>query len=333
MSAAAAKLEPEVVRAFAGKRVVVAGDLMLDVYVTGDVRRISPEAPVPVLDVSESSARPGGAANAALNVAALGGRPLLVGVVGADADGDRLLALLEEAGLDVASVLRDPSRPTTCKTRVVARSQQIVRLDREVRRPTASELEARLGAALAAAVRAADACVLSDYDKGVLAGRLPAQAIAAAAAAARPVVVDPKGRDFTRYAGATVVTPNTHELEVATGHSADGDGAVVEAGAALLAELGGAALLVTRGAAGMTLLRTGAAPRHLSTAAQRVYDVTGAGDTVVSALALALAAGLPLEQAMEIANRAAGVAVSKMGTAIVTADELAAALAYPTAPA
>jgi D-beta-D-heptose 7-phosphate kinase/D-beta-D-heptose 1-phosphate adenosyltransferase len=317
---------PDDVRSLAGRRVVVVGDLMLDTYLVGEVRRISPEAPVPVLEVAESTSRPGGAANTALNIAALGGRPALVGVVGADAEGAQLIALLEGEHVRADAVLRDAARPTTHKTRIVARSQQIVRIDRELRRPVPPALEEQLCAAVDAAMDDADACVLSDYQKGLLTRRLCERAIAAAARRGCPVVVDPKGQDFSPYRGCTVVTPNTHEVEVATGCAAEGDDAVVQAGSRLLESLDGAAILVTRGAAGMTLLRRGQPPRHLSTAAKAVYDVTGAGDTVVGTLALGLAAGLPLERAVDLANRAAGVSVGKMGASTVSPAEIIGAL-------
>jgi rfaE bifunctional protein kinase chain/domain len=316
----------ESVRSFAGKRVVVIGDLMLDVYLSGDVRRISPEAPVPVLDLGESSAHPGGAANAALNIVALGGEPSLFGVVGEDDEGTRLLALLRQAGVDTGAIVRDGARPTTSKTRVVARSQQIVRLDRETTTPLSPVVEARLAESLGPALAAADACVLSDYAKGVVTATLGAEVIRRARAQGRPIVVDPKGRDFSRYCGATVVTPNSAELERATGREVEPEAALVEAGRELQRRLEGAALLVTRGAAGMTLLEGDRPPRHLPTVAKRVYDVTGAGDTVVAVLAVGLAAGLPLDDAMQIANLAAGIAVGRRGTAAVSAHDLLAAL-------
>ncbi len=318
--------ERDLARGFTGRRVVVLGDLMLDAYLVGETRRISPEAPVPVVEITERSERPGGAANTALNLAALGARPVLLGVIGADADGDRLRARLDEAGIDAELVVRDATRPTTCKTRIVARGQQIVRLDSEVRLPVAAPIEERLLGSLAEALAKAEACVLSDYGKGVLTERVATGAIAGARRAGCPIVVDPKGKDFARYHGCTVVTPNVHELEAATGDAADTDDALLAAAARLLQLLEGSAVLVTRGAAGMTLVRQGHAPRHVSTAAQRVYDVTGAGDTVTSTLALSLAAGLSLEAGMELANRAAGIVVGKMGAASVTWEELSGAL-------
>jgi rfaE bifunctional protein kinase chain/domain len=313
---------PEAVRSFAGKRVVVVGDLMLDMYWSGEVRRISPEAPVPVLELGATTAQPGGAANAALNVAALGGVPRVLGVVGDDDEGRRLIALLAGAGIDTSGVIRDDSRPTTSKTRIVARGQQVVRLDREAARPLSPAVEARLGEARASALAAADACVLSDYGKGVVTPTLAAAVIRGAAVRGTAVIVDPKGRDYARYRGATLVTPNTAELELATGRVAATEEVLVEAGLQLLREVELGALLVTRGAAGMTLLRRNEPPQHLPTVAKRVYDVTGAGDTVVAAVALGLGVGLPLDAAMRIANRAAGIAVGRHGTAAVSAADL-----------
>lgn len=316
----------ELARAFSGRRVVVVGDLMLDAYLGGETRRISPEAPVPVVEITERHDRPGGAANTALNLAALGARPILVGVVGADADGERLQARLGAAGIATDFIVQDAGRPTTCKTRIVARGQQIVRLDSEVRTALAPAIEDQLLGGLERALAGAEACVLSDYQKGVLSARVSARSIAGARRTGCPIVVDPKGVDFTRYRGCTVVTPNVHELETATGAVVDGEEALLAAAAQLLEILDGAAVLATRGAAGMSLVRRGHEPRHVSTAAQRVYDVTGAGDTVVSMLALALAAGLSLEQGMELANRAAGIVVGKLGASTVTWDELGDAL-------
>jgi rfaE bifunctional protein kinase chain/domain len=320
----------DLARAFAGRRVVVVGDLMLDAYLVGETRRISPEAPVPVVEVTERSERPGGAANTALNLAALGARPILFGAVGADADGDRLRARLDQAGIDTEWIVRDETRPTTSKTRIVARGQQIVRIDHELRAPLPPAVEQRLAAGLARAIEGAHGCVLSDYAKGVLSPRVTAEAIALARRAGAPVVVDPKGRDFSRYRGSTVVTPNVHELETAVGRTIEGEDSLLDAAAEVLALLDGAALLVTRGAGGMTLVRRDTAPRHVSTTAQRVYDVTGAGDTVTSTLALALAAGLPIDQGMELANLAAGIVVGKLGASTVSWDELLGALSAET---
>jgi D-beta-D-heptose 7-phosphate kinase/D-beta-D-heptose 1-phosphate adenosyltransferase len=318
----------EVVKAFAEKHVVVVGDVMLDAYLTGEVLRISPEAPVPVVEVHGNSSRAGGAANTALNIIALGGRASLIGVVGADEEGGQLQKLLGTAGLDPSTLVQDSSRPTTCKTRIVARGQQIVRLDRESRQPVPRSVEDQLIQIVEEKLADADACILSDYDKGILTPRLCARAIAHAQTLGCPVVVDPKGKDFSRYRGCAVVTPNTRELEIAVGHSAETDEALVRAGFSLLRDLAGSAVLVTRGAAGMTLFRPQVEPRHLSTSAQLVYDVTGAGDTVAGTLALGLAVRIPVEVSMDLANCAAGVTVGKMGASTVSPEELLDALHF-----
>jgi D-beta-D-heptose 7-phosphate kinase/D-beta-D-heptose 1-phosphate adenosyltransferase len=309
-----------------GKKVLVIGDLMLDEFVRGEVLRISPEAPVPVLEVKGRTYRPGGAANAAANVTSLGGRAAILGVAGTDREGDVLVREIGAAGVDASLVVLDGARPTTHKTRIIARGQQVVRIDHESRAPLSDATIGELVARATAALREHDACVLSDYAKGVITPALCSAVIAAARSLGRPVIVDPKRRDFTPYRGATVVTPNLKELEVATGVSAGSDEEVLAASSSVLAQIGETALLVTRGAEGMTLLKAGAPPRHLHATARQVFDVTGAGDTVVGTLALALAAGIALEHAIEAANAAAAVAVGKPGTATVSLNELAAAL-------
>jgi D-beta-D-heptose 7-phosphate kinase/D-beta-D-heptose 1-phosphate adenosyltransferase len=316
----------EHVRSLAGKKVVVVGDLMLDEHVRGEVLRISPEAPVPVLEVKEREHSPGGAANAAANVRSLGGLALVVGVVGADAQADTLRDLMKARGLDVTGFVVDDTRPTTHKSRLVARGQQIVRLDNESRHPLSAAVHEKLVAQIESHVAGADAVVLSDYAKGVITPEVCAAAVRAARARGCPIIVDPKRRDLSAYAGATVVTPNLHELELAANTSCTTESEIVQAGEKLLPILDGAALLVTRGAAGMTLFRTGKPPYHLPTKALSVFDVTGAGDTVVGALALSLAAKIQFETALDLASHAAAVAVSKLGTHAVTADELVEAL-------
>jgi D-beta-D-heptose 7-phosphate kinase/D-beta-D-heptose 1-phosphate adenosyltransferase len=311
---------------FAGRRVVVVGDLMLDEFVRGDVARISPEAPVPILEVTDRSSTPGGAANAAMNVASLGGKVKLVGVVGADASAGILSELAAKNGIDVGSFVVDASRPTTQKTRIVARHQQVVRIDQESRAAIDSAIGVALIAATRAALADADACIVSDYGKGVVSPELVAEVVKAARARKIPVIVDPKRRDFSAYRGATVVTPNLSELELATGARLTTTAEVVAAGTSLLELLDGGAVLATRGAAGMTLLRPGLAPVHTHARARAVFDVTGAGDTVVSTLALALAAGIDITVAIDIASVAAGLVISKVGTATVDVAELRAAM-------
>ncbi len=301
---------------FSGARVLVCGDLMLDRYWHGDTSRISPEAPVPVVRVGEEEERPGGAANVALNIATLGGSSCLQGLTGDDGSANALACIMERAHVR-SDFERVAGASTITKLRVMSRHQQLIRLDFEdgFAGYDGEGLLQRFEQALSAH----DVVVLSDYGKGTL--RKVQGLIQAARAAGKPVVVDPKGTDFAKYAGATVITPNMSEFEAVVGrcHS---DEEIVTRGEALRAELNLDALLVTRSENGMTLLRKGEPALHLPTKAREVYDVTGAGDTVVSALAAALAAGQPLAQATALANLAAGVVVGKLGTASVTVPEL-----------
>lgn len=312
-----------VVEQFRGRRVVVIGDVMLDEYLRGDVSRISPEAPVPVLEVRAHDWRLGGAANAANNIRALGGMTTLIGVVGKD----ETAAILSEqlAHHDITSaVVIDPERPTSKKTRLVAQQQQIVRIDLEKRHPIAGAAADGVRRAIDHAIAGAHACVLSDYAKGVLTGEIARHAIDAARAAGVPVIVDPKQRSFAVYRGATVITPNLHELEAAAHGILPFE--VERAAERVLPELGGAALLVTRSADGMTLFRGGREPFHVAALAKEVFDVTGAGDTVVATLALALAARVAIEQAVAVASIAAAISVSKRGTSTVNPAELTSAI-------
>lgn len=314
------------IQAFANRRVLVVGDVMLDEFVRGEVLRISPEAPVPVLEVMSRTFRLGGAANAAANVQTLGGHVTLAGVIGADREAKILRDLVEESHVDGSALVTDATRPTTHKTRIVARGQQVVRIDNESRMPLAKNVHAEVVASVVAQLGKADACIISDYGKSVVTPELCQEVIAAARAKGCPVIVDPKRKDFSAYRGATIVTPNLQELELATGERLRSTEDVLHAGLGLLPVLGGGALLVTRGAAGMTLLAPGQEPAHFSATARAVFDVTGAGDTVVSTLGLALAAGIDVSAAIELASLAAGIAVSKEGTAAVSVDELIAAV-------
>jgi D-beta-D-heptose 7-phosphate kinase/D-beta-D-heptose 1-phosphate adenosyltransferase len=301
-----------------GCRVVVVGDVMLDEYLRGDVSRISPEAPVPVLEVRAREYRLGGAANAAANIQALGGTTTVIGVVGDDDTAQALRERLAHYDLK-GGLVADATRPTSKKTRLVAQQQQIVRVDHETRTPVAGAVADALRRAIDEGMRGAHACVLSDYAKGVITADIARHAIATARAAGVPVIVDPKQRDFAVYRGATVITPNLHELDAAA--SLQGQD-VEQAARRLLPSLEGAALLVTRSADGMSLFRAGQDPFHVRAFAREVFDVTGAGDTVVATIALALAARIPLETAIELASVAAAVAVSKRGTSTVSPSEL-----------
>jgi D-beta-D-heptose 7-phosphate kinase/D-beta-D-heptose 1-phosphate adenosyltransferase len=308
---------------FPRQHVVVVGDVMLDEYVRGDVARISPEAPVPVVDLTERQMMPGGAANAAANIISLGATATIVGVVGADAQAEYLRSAMSERGIGTSGLVTASDRSTTHKLRIVARTQQIVRVDVETRAPISAETDEHLVTQIRAAAATAQAIVISDYAKGVVTARVIAACIEAAHAAGIPLVVDPKGRDFSRYAGATIITPNVLELEVAAGVATHNDTDAIDAAArSLMPGLKGTQILVTRGARGMTLLAPDAEPLHLPTVARSVYDVTGAGDTVVGTLTLALAAKLPILQALLLATHAASIAVGRPGTVAVTTKEL-----------
>ena len=304
---------------FSTTRVVVAGDVMLDRYLFGSTGRISPEAPVPVVHVHESDDRPGGAANVAVNLAALGAKTSLVGVVGKDAAADSLGGILGARGIDCAFATAD-DRPTITKTRVQSRGQQLIRLDEENARDMPGTAMAD---ALGGALEGAGAVVLSDYGKGALAD--VATMIATCRETGVPVLVDPKGTDFEKYRGATIITPNQSEFEAVAGRSAS-DEDLVERAARLMSDLELDALLVTRSEKGMLLVEQGAEPVLLSTQAREVYDVTGAGDTVIATLAGALASGQNFAAAAALANLAAGLVVRKIGVATVTPGELSAAL-------
>lgn len=303
----------------AAARLLIVGDVMLDRYWFGDVERISPEAPVPVVKVARSEERPGGAANVARNVAALGARVGLLSVVGDDEAGQRLQELLEASGIDV-SLHVDPAISTTVKLRVIGRQQQLLRIDfetspsHEVLRAKLVEFELRLPDC--------DAVILSDYGKGGLTHI--GEMIRMARAAGKKVLVDPKGDDFSKYAGATVVTPNRGELREVVGRWTD-EGELARKAEALRSALGLEALLVTRSEEGMSLFHAAGAV-HQQAVAREVFDVSGAGDTVIATLAVMLACGADWPEAVHAANVAAGVVVGKLGTAVVGRAELDAAL-------
>ncbi len=305
---------------FNDARVLVLGDIMLDRYWEGPAQRISPEAPVPVVKVEHITDRPGGAGNVALNIASLGAAVRLAGYTGDDEMGDSLQDMLSGAGVD-CTLTRVSGTATTTKLRVISRHQQLIRLDFEESQALAAN--AFPSCDMAGLLESCDALVLSDYAKGSLTD--PAALITAARERGIPVLVDPKGSDFGRYRGATLLTPNLQELEAAVGPCAT-EAELVAKGQQLMGQLGLDALLVTRGEHGMTLLRPGQEEMHMPAIAREVFDVTGAGDTVVAVLAAAVAAGKDLEQAAALANIAAGIVVGKLGTAAVSAPELRRAL-------
>lgn len=299
----------------ANARVLIVGDVMLDRYWFGDASRVSPEAPVPVVLVEREEARPGGAANVARNCVALGATAQLLSVIGDDEHGRRLAALVHESGVR-ASFHTDASMPTTVKLRVIARQQQLLRVDFET--PPSGEVLASKLAEFQQALPACDAVILSDYGKGGLAHI--ERMIALARAAGRPVLVDPKGDDYSRYHGATLVTPNRSELREVVGTWKD-EADFLGRAEALRAELALEALLVTRSEQGMSLFRAAGA-LHIPAETREVYDVSGAGDTVIATIGVMIAAGASLEDAMRLANRAAGIVVGKLGTAVATREEL-----------
>ncbi|MBV8184700.1 MAG: D-glycero-beta-D-manno-heptose-7-phosphate kinase, partial [Hyphomicrobiales bacterium] len=318
-------LEYEIVSAFASIRVVVIGDVMLDRFVFGDVQRVSPEGPIPIFRFRHDDQALGGAGNVARNVVRMGGQATLIGVIGEDATGAALVsAASREAGL-TASLVIDAARRTTLKTRFVAQGQQLLRVDEENAVSVAAILADDLRQRIEATVGNAKAVILSDYAKGVLTEATVAAALSAARGSGALVVVDPKARDFRRYAGATVITPNALEASQATGIDCDEDEGAARAGRAIASMTGCSAVVITRGARGMTVVCDAKGTDrivHLPTEVRQVYDVSGAGDTVLAALALALSAGAPIEKAAQIANLAAGIAVGKVGTAAVEAAEL-----------
>jgi D-beta-D-heptose 7-phosphate kinase/D-beta-D-heptose 1-phosphate adenosyltransferase len=325
MSDAASR--PHALRHHLGRRwervetpILVVGDAMLDVYISGAVDRISPEAPVPVVRHQEQSQRPGGAANVALNIATLGGACRLVAAVGADAEGARLGELLRQAGV-ACDLVADAGRPTTLKTRITAGQHQLLRLDRDPPGGIAAGTEAALVAAIGRAIEGCRLVVLSDYGKGTLSDAVIACVLERARANGIDVVVDPKRRDLAAYRGAALIKPNRAELQAATGLPVAGDADVARA-AHVAAQATGARILVTRSEAGMTLVAPDGATLHMPGHVREVYDVTGAGDSAMAALAIALVSGRPVEDAVAFANLAGGIAVARQGAASVSLAEL-----------
>ncbi len=314
------------VRRLHGVRVLVIGDLMLDHFIRGRVERISPEAPVPVVHVTDEEDRPGGAGNVASNVAALGGRASIAGLVGRDAAGARLRAVLDAIGADTGGIVAVRDMRTIRKTRIIAHHQQVVRFDRESSSAPDGPPARRLEAWVLARLRRADVVVVSDYGKGTVGPRL--LAALAEVHAHRPFtwVVDPKRVNFPHYRRVSLMKPNLEEAAAAADMEIRDAASLRAAGARLLARWDAEAVLVSRGEHGMALFRRGHGVREFPTAARDVFDVTGAGDTVVATCALALGAGATLEEAALLANHAAGIVVGKSGTATVTAPELARAV-------
>ena len=295
---------------------------MVDRFVWGSVSRISPEAPVPVVKVERESTSLGGAGNVARNILTLGGGAIPVGLRGDDPDGERLIALCRESGLPIDGLVEARGRPTTVKTRVVAHHQQVVRYDREEDGAPDQVATNRLRDCALSSLRGVDAVIISDYDKGGISRELLSELLPEAARLEKPVVVDPKVRLFEHYTPATVVTPNAREAAEAAGMAVRSEQDLLAAGRRLIESLRCPHLLITRGEHGMILLSAAGEALEIPAVTREVYDVSGAGDTVVATLALALAAGATMEEAAVLANGAGGIVVGRLGTATVTAGDL-----------
>jgi len=311
-----------------GAQIGVLGDYMLDEYVLGSVTRISPESPVPVVEHQSRYSTLGGAGNVVMNIRSLGGAPVSFGLVGNDIGGRRIKsALQEESGISSEHMFVDSGRPTTVKTRIIAQHQQLLRIDSESRVPMSPELAARMIASLRSELPRLGALVVSDYDKGVVNRAVFDELLGACVDAALPVILDPKAFDLTAVGPVAVITPNEREAERFSGHHVDTDTSAEVAGRMLIEKTGAQNILITRGERGMSLVSADGEIVHMPTQSKEVYDVTGAGDTVVAVLALVLAAGGNVWDAAHLANMAAGIVVGKMGTATVTLEELQSALA------
>ena len=303
-------------------RVLVVGDVMLDRFLYGRVDRVSPEAPIPVLQVGREAAMLGGAGNVLRNLSALGARGRLFGLIGDDAAGAEIVGLVEAEGCDPAGLLTEAGRTTSIKERVIADAQQLLRVDRETPHEASGATCDALLAGAEAALGEVGAVLLSDYGKGVLSRSTVAALVGMAKRAGLPLVVDPKGRDYRVYRGADLITPNRRELQEASGLATDEDAEVEAACRAIIDEAGLGAVLATRSEAGMTLVQGEGAALHLPTRAREVYDVSGAGDTVAAVMAASLAAGAALSEAAELANLVAGIVVGKVGTAVALPGEV-----------
>jgi rfaE bifunctional protein kinase chain/domain len=308
--------------AIKGKRIAVIGDLMLDRYIWGTVSRISPEAPVPVVDVKEDSERPGGAGNVVLNLLSLGAESEPVGLIGEDIHGSTLKQLLADAGSSIDGLVASKKRPTTAKTRVFAEQQHVVRVDREITDSLEPELERELGQRIVEAIGRADAVILQDYNKGALTAGLIKTSIDAAHRRDIPITVDPKNNNFFEYQQATVFKPNLREAERALGRKLWDNNDIERGGNELLLRLQAENVLLTRGSAGMSLFGPAEPVEHIPTRARGVADVSGAGDTVISTLTLGLVAGFSASKSAHLATLAAGYVVGQVGVVPVTREAL-----------
>ena len=317
----------QLIARFSKVKILIIGDVMLDRYWWGSVSRISPEAPVPVVQLEKTSLAPGGAANVAVNVANLGATPCLVGIVGNDDEGKYLASALRKSNISSDLLLALKERPTTVKTRIVAHNQHVVRIDNEKADFLQPAEEESVWQSIENELNKVDLILISDYAKGLLSRSLLSRLITKAKENNKQILVDPKGKDYSKYAGATVLTPNRREAQEACNFEenqiADD---ITLAGETLISELNLQALLITQGENGMTLFQGNEKPVHFQTKARTVYDVTGAGDTVIATLAVALAAGANLLQAAELSNISAGLVVEEVGTTTINQEKLLKAL-------
>ncbi len=310
------------VLSFKGRKILVFGDLMLDEHIWAKVSRISPEAPVPIADVQNISHVPGGSGNVAANIKTLGGEPILVGIIGKDSSGAKLKKALKAYKINTNSIIESTTRPTILKSRIIASQQQMVRVDRELKTDPEKEILEKVNKLLAKVIPSVDGVIISDYGKGLVTKELCQTIIRVAKARKIPVSVDPKGIDYTKYQGATILTPNLLEAETAAKEKAVSPKALLEIAEKVIEQAKSQFLLITQGKDGMSLFDRKSLIFQIPALAKEVYDITGAGDTVISTLTLGLAAGLPINLAVNLANSAASIKVGKVGTAPVYADEL-----------
>lgn len=309
-------------KAMKGKRIAVVGDLMLDRYIWGTVNRVSPEAPVPVVDMDKEQARLGGAANVAMNIKSLGGEPILVGVIGSDNSGKQLFEIVRESGFPADCIVVDASRPTTVKTRVIAHSQHVVRIDRELKTDISYTIQNHIMEALTRNISSIDGIILEDYNKGVVVSSLIKQVIDLANKNRKIVAVDPKFNNFFEYRDVTVFKPNQKEAEEVLAMKIKTDEDVEHAGSILMKKLGSKNVLLTLGARGMALFESDGSCSRIPTHATNVQDVSGAGDTVISTLTMALAAGATIKEATVLSNFAGGIVCGYVGIIPIDANEL-----------
>jgi len=309
-------------RSMAGKRIAVVGDLMLDRYIWGSVNRISPEAPVPVIDMETEQARLGGAANVAKNIKSLGGEPFLLGVIGADNSGKQLLDILAESNFLTSGVIVDQARPTTVKTRLIAHNQHVARIDRELNADISAAIQKNLLGALLDVIDSIDGIILEDYNKGVIVKDLISEIIRLANQRNKIINADPKFNNFFEYRNVTVFKPNRKEAEEVMGVRLQSEHDVINAGRILLEKLGAKNILLTRGEHGMSLFESDGTVSHLPTKAGKVADVSGAGDTVISTLTMSLAAGATTKEAATLANFAGGIVCGYVGIVPIDPEEL-----------